>query len=36
MIRSNSRILSVIIKEKSEDFAPVAKYVKELKRANKL
>ena len=36
MIRSNSRVLSVIIKEKSEDFAPVAKYVKELKRANKL
>lgn len=36
MIRANSRVLSVIIREKSEDFAPVAKYVRELKRANKL
>lgn len=36
MIKTNSRVLSVIIKEKSEDFAHVAKYVKELKRANKL
>ena len=36
MIKTNSRVLSVIIREKSEDFAHVAKYVRELKRANKL
>lgn len=36
MIKTNSRVLNVIIKEKSEDFAPVARYVRDLKKNNRL